>query len=122
MKPGATRSYTSASKQEVQVEGEKELVRGFMNGTELRTKWEVGDINRPLSAVSKMVRGGHRVWFDTEDNGGSGVYSYATGETMRIFEREGIYVLPAWIRGGTTASSPALGTHVGGFGRPGQNP
>ena len=54
MKPGPNRTYTTASKQEVRAEGEKELVCGFMDGSEARTKWEVVDINRPLSAVSKM--------------------------------------------------------------------
>ena len=120
IRPGTNRSYTTASKQEVRVEGEKELVCGFMNGTEMKTTWEVGEINRPLSSVSKMVRGGHRIWFDTEERGGSGCYSYSTGKTLRLYERDGIYVLPAWIRSGISTSNPAPGT--AGFGRQGQNP
>ena len=122
MRPGSNHSYTTASKQEVRVEGEKELVCGFMNGTELKTHWEVGDISRPLSAVSKMIRTGHRVWFDSEDRGGSGCYSYNTGKTMKLFEKDGIFVLPAWIKSGTSTSSPAPGRNEGGFGRQGQNP
>ena len=122
MKPGSDRTYTTASKQEVRAEGEKVLMCGFMSGSELQTTWEVGDFNRPLSAVSKMVRGGHRVWFDTEANGGSGIYSYETKKTMKIFEREGIYVLPAWIRSGTSISSSAPGNQDTGFSGQGSRP
>ena len=112
MRPGTSRSYMTASQHEVRVEGEKEFVCGLMNGSEMRTTWEVGDINRPLSSVSQMVRNGYRIWFDTEERGGSGCYSYATDTTTKIYERDGIFVLPAWIRGGASSSSTASGSHV----------
>ena len=92
------RVYKTASKHEVHTDGEKELVCGFMNGEDMRTKWEVGDVHRPLSSVRKIVESGSCVWFDTEANGGSGIYNYRAGETIRIFEKDGIYVLPAWIK------------------------
>jgi hypothetical protein len=38
------------------------------------------------------------VWFDSEENGGSGVCNYDAGVTAKIWEKDGIYVLPAWIR------------------------
>ena len=81
----------------------------------MKTTWEVGDISRPLSAVSRMTKSGHRVWFDSEERGGSGCYSYATGKTMKLYERDGIFVLPAWIRSGTSISSPAPGKQETGF-------
>lgn len=90
--------YKTASKDVIKKDGEKELVCGFMNGSELKTKWEVGDIHRPLSSVSRMVKNGNCVWFDSEENGGSGAYNYQTGQTMKIFEKDEIYVLPAWIK------------------------
>ena len=121
LRPGGDRLYTTASKQEVRVEGEKDLVCGFMDGSEFRMTWEVGDISRPLSSVSQMIQGGHRVWFDTEERGGSGCYSYATGKTMKIYERNGIFVLPAWIRSGTSSSSQALERPEAGFGWQGQH-
>ena len=109
MRPNTSaKTYTTASKTVIARDGEKDLVCGFMTGKDLKTTWEVGDIHRPLSSVSRMVKQGHAVWFDTEENGGSGVYNYATGEKMKIFEKDGIYVLPAWIK------SPAAGS---GFGR-----
>lgn len=90
--------YKTASKNEVRCDGDKDLVCGFMTGSELKTSWEVGDIHRPLSSVNKMVKAGNCVYFDTEQNGGCYVYNYKTGETMKIYEKDGIYVLPAWIK------------------------
>ena len=122
MKPSTSNcTYTSASKHEVKPEGEKELVCGFMDGSESLSHWEVGDVSRPLSAVSKIIHRGHRVWFDTEDRGGSGCYSYETGRTLKFFEKDGVFVLPAWIRSETSTSSPTPGRECS-FGRPGQNP
>ena len=45
-----------------------------------------------------MVKSGHAIWFDSEENGGSGIYDYRSGTIKRIYERSGVYVLPAWIR------------------------
>ena len=99
LKPGAVpKVYKTASKNEVRKDGEKEFVCGFMNGKELKTSWEVGDIHRPLCSVSRMVKQGNCVWFDSESNGGCGVCNYKTGETIKIFERDEVYVMPAWIR------------------------
>ena len=95
---GPPKSYKTAGKTTVYKDGDKALVCGFQNGTELQTKWEVGDIHRPLSSVSKMVRAGNTVCFDTEARGGSWIRNNATGNTLKVFERDGIYVLPAWIR------------------------
>jgi hypothetical protein len=91
MKPGVPKTYQRVSKHSVEKLGEKDLVCGFVNGEECRTRWEVGDINRPLSSVCRIVKAGAVVWFDSEENGDAGV-------TAKIWEKDGIYVLPAWIR------------------------
>ena len=88
----------SLSIADIDDDGDKDLVCGFMTGSELKTSWEVGDIHLPLSSVSKMVKAGNCVYLDTEQNGGCYVYNYKTGETMKIYEKNGIYVLPAWIK------------------------
>ena len=92
------RTYKTASKHTVVKDGEKELVCGFQSGHDMKTNWEVGDIHRPLSSASKMVKAGSCVCFDSEANGGSYIYNYETGQSMRIYEKDGIYVLPAWIK------------------------
>jgi hypothetical protein len=78
MKPGMPKTYS------VEKLGEKDLVCGFVNGKECRTRWEVGDINRPLSSVCRMVKCNSVVWFDSEENGGSGVCNYDAGVTAKI--------------------------------------
>ena len=98
---GPPKSYKTAGKTTVYKDGDKALVCGFQNGSELATKWEVGDIHKPLSSVSKMVRAGNTVTFDTESRGGSWIRNNATGNVLKVFERDGIYVLPAWIRSPT---------------------
>jgi hypothetical protein len=98
MKPGMPKTYKTASKHTVEKLGEKDLVCGFMNGKEMKTRWEVGDINRPLSSICRMVEAGSVVWFDSEKHRGSGVYNYDAGVTTKIWEKDGIYILQAWIR------------------------
>ena len=78
--------------------GEKHLTCGFQNGEQLKTRWEVADVHRPLCSVSRMVGYGYHVWFAPEAEGGSGAWNKNTGETLKIFERGGVYVLPAWIK------------------------
>ena len=90
--------YRTASKNEVRKEDDKDLVCGFMTGSDMKASWEVGDIHRPLSSVNRMVKAGTCVWFDTQQNGGCHVYNYKTGETVKIFEKDGINVLPAWTK------------------------
>ena len=98
LEAGSGSKYTTASNNEVVSQGKKSVVCRFQNGEEGLTTWEVGRIHRPLAAVSKMVKTGHAVWFDSEENGGSGIYSYKTGKTKKIYERNGVYVLPAWVK------------------------
>ena len=88
----------TASKKEVVSEGVRRLICKFQNGDEKKTTWEVGPIHRPLASVSSTVKLGHAIWFDSEENGGSGIYDYRSGTTSKIYERNGVYVLPAWIR------------------------
>ena len=105
------KTYTTASQHVVKRDGEKDIVCGFMNGKDMRTTWEVGDIHRPLASVSRMVNQGHTVWFAPESSGGSWAYDHKTGEYIRIYERDGVYVMPAWIR--PPAASAATGATAG---------
>jgi hypothetical protein len=93
-----SKTYTSASKQGVTTVGEKTLLCGFQNGERLRTKWEVADVHRPLCSVSKMVRNGYQVWFASEDDGGCGAWHPKTKQTLKIYEKGGVFVLPAWVQ------------------------
>ena len=109
---GGAKVYRTASKHSVHKAGERDLVLGFQPGNEMATSWEVGDIAQPLSAVSKMVRAGNRVVFDAPEHGGSHVYNHRTQDIMALHEKEGVYVLPAWIKPGPNASSSRFRGHA----------
>jgi hypothetical protein len=66
------------------------------------------DVRRPLAAVSQVVKAGHRVVFDSEENGGSYIENTGTGKRHKVYERGGIYVLPAWVEPSSGASLTAL--------------
>ena len=73
------------------------MVLGFANGQQYGSNWEVAEVQRPLLSVSRCVSRGNYVWFAPEELGGSGIYNYPTGRMMKVWERDGVYVLPAWI-------------------------
>ena len=96
----SSRSYTAATKEDVTPTGERHLTIGVMNGDDYNTVWEVADVHRPLFAVSRMVHNGKRVIFDSEENGGSWVHDKARDKWIRLYERDGVYLMPVWIKPG----------------------
>ena len=56
------------------------------------------DVSKPLLSVSRMVKRGYRVVFDSEQNGGSYARHMASDKRYRLHERNGVYVLPSWVR------------------------
>ena len=67
LQPGNGKTYTSASKNQVQQLGTKSLTLGLQDGTSLQSNWEVGEIHRPLASVSKMTAKGNTVVFAPEE-------------------------------------------------------
>ena len=96
LQPGNGKTYTSASKNQVQQLGTKSLTLGLQDGTSLQSNWEVGEIHRPLASVSKMTAKGNTVVFAPEEKGGSWMYD-ANGKKTKLHLRGGVYVLPAWV-------------------------
>ena len=95
------------------------MLVGTTKGDELTTQWEVSGVHRPLASVSKMLEADNVVWFSREDYGGTGLYNRKTGKTMKLFLKDGIFVLPAWVRGAAvTGGSTAGSSGPSGFTRP----
>ena len=63
---------------------------------------QVCEVHRPLMAVKKICKAGHRVIFDDE---GSYVEDKETGETMKVIEEDGEYVIDVWIKTGEQENS-----------------
>ena len=72
--------------------------------------YQVADINNVLASVSRICEGGtERVVFE---KGNNYIENLQTGRRTRMVERDGVYVIEAWIDKSATA----------GFGRPGVTP
>ena len=60
-----------------------------------------------IAAVSALVESGHRVVFDKGINGGSHATNLKTGRVTKIFERNGVYEIPIWVKKPKPASGAA---------------
>ena len=91
-------AYSIANDSKVENEGSAELVAGFQNGDYNKMKFTVMDIKRVIAAVSRLVKSGHKVVFDDEREGGSYIYNKKTRKYIKMYERNGVYEVPIWIR------------------------
>ena len=78
------------------------MIVKLRNGDIKKMRFKVLDIKRMIIAVSAIVKTGHRVVFDEESEGGSYVQNKQTGRYYKIWERNGVYELPIWVRKPTT--------------------
>ena len=100
------KNYTAASGHPVPTLGQRTPVLQFQNKTIGAVDFEVMDVSKPLLSVSRMVARGHRVVFDAESNGGSYIQNTHSGKRLRIYERNGVYVVPSWVRPFSGPSQP----------------
>ena len=54
-------------------------------------------LHKPLVAACKVVAAGSRIVMQPESHGGSFIEDVGTKRKKRIFERNGVYVLPRWV-------------------------
>ena len=66
--------------------------------------FEVAPVHKTLLSVSRMVENSHRVVFD---NDWSYIEDVETGERTTLIERNGLYVLRAWVRARKKSSPEA---------------
>ena len=84
--------YRAANGTLVYNEGDRIVTSRLSNGTRQNMRFTVMDVQRPIASVSRIVHAGHKVVFDV---GGSYIENTTTGTQVRVFERDGVYVLPA---------------------------
>jgi len=104
MAPGERTEYVTASGGLVRAEGTKRCTVDFLRGEPMNINFTSMGVRRPIASVSKMVGQGLHVVFAPESAGGSYVYTPRTGESKRIFARNGVYEMPVWIRPGSGAN------------------
>ena len=72
-------------------------VHGTGPGDVQNLKFSVMDnLHKPLVAACKVVAAGNRIVLQPENQGGSFVEDVRSKRRKRIFERNGVYVLPCW--------------------------
>jgi len=111
LEDGAKAQYVTASGAPVNAEGVKCCTMAFPTGDNLKMDFTVMNVRRPIAAVSRMVGKGHTVVFAPENEGGSYVCikkSNGGYEYKRVHERNGVYVLPAWIENSGPEAAESL--------------
>ena len=56
---------------------------------------QVCDVNKGLLSVSRVLKGGSKVIFDSD---GSYIEDKTTGEVINLFERNGMFMLKMWTK------------------------
>ena len=90
--------FKTANNGKVENKGTVEMKAMMYNGDERMMRFKVLDIKRMIVAASALVKNGHRLVFDQECYGGSYAQHRETGRCYRIYERNGVYEFPVWIR------------------------
>ena len=79
--------------------GERTVEAVTESGVSTKMKFQVCPVTKALGSVSKMVQSGHRVVFDSAENGeGSYIQNRATGNKTYLREENGVFVLDVWVK------------------------
>ena len=96
--PSVLRSGRTAAGQTLNPKGRAVVTCDFDQGSPKTLDFLVMDVTRALGSVHQMVSRGCQVTFAPEADGGSYLLHKASGDRHRLFPRNGVYVLPIWIR------------------------
>ena len=95
---GPAQEYVAANAEKIRELAVKTPTLRFQNGDVQSLKFRVMDkLHKPLVAASKVVAAGNRIVLQPEKHGGSYIEDIGTKRRKRIFERNGVYVLPCWV-------------------------
>ena len=108
---GQTYSGAVKGARDLENKGEKDLCMVTRDGIETSAKWQIVDVNRPLSAVRRMCKQGTRVIFGLH---GGVVQNIETGVEIPFEVENEIYTMELWLP--PNASAPSMADQ--GFRRP----
>ena len=87
--------YISASGDRIYNEGEKRVTCTTQEGHRQSWMFQVADVNKVLASVSRMCESGrHKVVFQRGD---SFIEDIKSGQRTQLRERNGVYVIEAWV-------------------------
>ena len=90
------RFYTTANKEKIYNEGERDLVVSSFEGDKTRKMtFQVAKVSKALGSVSQIIAKGNKMVFqkDSQGNDCSYIEHVDSGEVMWLRERDGVYVL-----------------------------
>ena len=88
-------NYVSAGGGRLANLGEKHITFATSEAQGRRMMFQVAPVTKPLGSVRRIVEQGNKVVFG--DEGGSYIEHRATGQRTALMERNGVYVLDAWV-------------------------
>ena len=90
--------YIAANAEKIRELGFKTPTLKFQNGDVQNFKFSVMDkLHKPVVAVCKVVAACNRIVLQPENQGGSFIEDVRSKRRKRIFERNGVYLLPCWV-------------------------
>ena len=94
----APQEYIAANTEKIQELGFKTPTLKLQNGDVKNLKFSVMDkLHKPLVAAWKVVAAGNRIVLQPENQGGSFIEDVRSKRRKRVYERNGVYVLPCWL-------------------------
>ena len=94
----APQEYIAANAEKIRELGFKTPTLKFQNGDAQNLKFGVMDkLHKPLVAACKVLAAGNRIVLQPENQGGSFTEDMRSKRRKRIYERNGVYVLPCWL-------------------------
>ena len=94
----APQEYIAANAEKIPELGFTTATLKFQNSDVQNLKFSVMDkLHKPLVAACKVVVAGNRIVLQPENQGGSFTEDVRSKRRKRIYERNGVYVLPCWL-------------------------
>ena len=90
--------YIAANAEQIRKLGLKTPTLRFRNGDVQNLKFSVMEkLHKPLVAACKVAAAGNQIVMQPENQGGSFIEDVRSKRRKRIFERNGVYMLPCWV-------------------------
>ena len=99
------RKYRGPDGTRIVNEGQQSVQFTSDEGHRCGMTWQIADVERPLIAVSHLSAAGNKVVFTKT---GGELVNIASGKTIRIQRKGGVYVLRMWVPGPTAPSKTSL--------------
>jgi len=96
VQPGQEVNYKAPGGKIITSRGSK-TVLGKAGGCRKKMEFQVADVNKPLASLRKIVKKGHRVVLDDEEQGGGYIMHKESGEKIQLRVQNEVYMFDFWV-------------------------